>query len=92
MSSWGAKGAQAGVQVGQQYQRTDGTGLVFEIVEVVAAFGPPHLRVRRIDDPTDTRVFALSALADKRRFRAVQGTLLPTRGNYGQIRFNASTS
>jgi hypothetical protein len=84
----GIGGANGDVRVGQQFQRTDGAGLVFEVVEQVTSFGPPHLRVRRIDDPTDARVFARSALMDKRLFRIVQGNALPPRGSFGHLRLS----
>jgi hypothetical protein len=84
----GASGSRGDVLTGQQFQRTDGTGLVFEVVEAVASFGPPHLRVRRIDDPTDTRVFARSALMNRQQFRAVGNQGLPARGGFGQLRLS----
>jgi hypothetical protein len=82
------RGAGSDIRVGQQYQRTDGAGLVFEVVEPVTSFGPPHLRVRRVDDHTDTRVFARSALMDKNHFRVVQGAALPAQGSFGRLRLN----
>lgn len=75
-----AIGASGDVRVGQQFQRADATGLVFEVVDAITSFGPPHWRVRRVDDPTDLRVFARSALTNKHLFRAVHGSNLPPRG------------
>lgn len=75
-----ANGARSDVRVGQQFQRTDGTGLVFEVVDAIPSFGPPHWRLRRVDDPTDLRVFARSALTNKHLFQAVNGGNLPPRG------------
>lgn len=82
-----ANGTNGDVRVGQQFQRVDGTGLVFEVVEPITSFGPLHLRVRRVDDSADTRVFARSALTNKRMFRAVQGSSLPPRG-LGHLRLS----
>jgi hypothetical protein len=82
-----ANGASGDVRVGQQFQRVDGTGLVFEVVEPITSFGPLHLRVRRVDDSADTRVFARSALTNKHMFRAVQGSSLPPRG-LGHLRLS----
>jgi hypothetical protein len=83
-----ANGASGDVRVGQRFQRTDGAGLVFEVVDSITSFGPPHLRVRRVDDATDTRVFARSALMDKHLFRVVQASSLPPRGGVGHLRLS----
>jgi hypothetical protein len=63
--------------------------LVFVIVEEIRTFGLPHFRVRRADDPTDTRVFAYSALLDRHLFRAIQGQELPEPSDAGQLRLSA---
>ncbi len=84
----GANGTSSDVRVGQHFQRADGAGLIFEVVDTVTSFGPPHLRVRRVDDPTDTRVFARSALMDRHLFRALQGSSLPPRGGVGRLRLS----
>ena len=84
----GVNGTSGDVRVGQHFQRADGAGLVFEVVDTITSFGPPHLRVRRVDDPTDTRVFARSALMDKHLFRAVQDRSLPPRGGVGRLRLS----
>lgn len=76
------------LRVGQQFQRMDGTGLVFEVVEMVASFGLPHLRLRRVDDHTDTRVFARSALMDRHLFRPIHERELPPRGSFGHLRLS----
>lgn len=84
----GAHGATHDVRSGQQFQRTDSAGLVFEVVESVTSFGVPHIRVRRVDDPTDLRVFARSALMNRRLFRMVQGNDLPHRSNNSRLRLS----
>ncbi len=89
MSNWATTGVNEDPHVGQQYQRTDGTGLVFEVVGTVECFRQPHIRVRRVDDPTDMRVFARSALTDGQSFRAVDQSA-PPRVGYGQLRLKAS--
>jgi hypothetical protein len=75
------------LKTGQQFQRLDSAGLVFEVVDAVISINPPHIRLRRVDDPTDLRVFSLSALSDKHLFRAVSGGSKPGRGA-GQLRFS----
>ena len=75
------------VKIGQQFQRLDNAGLVFEVVEAVMSINPPHIRVRRLDDPTDLRVFSLTALADRHLFRIVPQETAPTRRAAGQLRF-----
>jgi hypothetical protein len=84
----GVNGTSGDARVGQHFQRADGAGLVFEVVDTITSFGPPHLRVRRVDDPTDMRVFARSALMDRHLFRAVQGSSLPPRGGVGRLRLS----
>jgi hypothetical protein len=75
--------------IGQQFRRVDQTGLIFEVVEEITTFGLPHFRVRRVDDPTDTRVFAHTALLDRHLFKAIQGTELPAPSEAGQLRLSA---
>lgn len=76
------------LRVGQQLQRTDGAGLVFEVVEPVPSFREPHYRVRRLDDPTDMRVFALSALMDPHVFRPIEDAAPRPRRSHGQLRLS----
>jgi hypothetical protein len=73
------------IRIGQQFQRLDSAGLVFEVVEAVMSVNPPHIRLRRVDDPTDLRVFSLSALSDKHLFRALSDA---GRGGTGQLRLS----
>jgi len=77
------------LRVGQFYKRTDGAGLVFEVVGPVGCFQQPHIRVRRVDDPTDMRVFARTALMDTHLFRAIDSAA-PPRANYAQLRLKPS--
>jgi hypothetical protein len=73
------------IRIGQQFQRLDSAGLVFEVVEAVMSVNPPHIRLRRVDDPTDLRVFSLSALSDKHLFRALSDV---GRGGTGLLRLS----
>lgn len=89
MSSQGTTKRDAdSLRVGQRFQRNDGAGLVFEVVELVAGFGRPHLRLRRIDDPTDTRVFAHSALMDRHLFRAIDASAPARQRGYAHLRLS----
>jgi hypothetical protein len=90
MSQRAARDAGEDLRVGQQFKRVDGAALVFEVVGPVASFGQPHVRVRRVDDPTDMRVFARSALNDRHIFRAVDHQTAPPRAGYGHLRLKAS--
>ena len=90
MSNWANTGIDEEPRVGQQYRRTDGTGLVFEVVGPVECFRQPHVRVRRVDDPTDMRVFARSALVDGQSFRAVDQAAAQPRAGLGQLRLKPS--
>lgn len=83
-----AHGAGDSVRDGQQFQRTDSAGLVFEVVETITSYGLPHIRVRRVDDPTDLRVFARSALMDRRLFRVVRDKDLPHRSSSNRVRLS----
>jgi hypothetical protein len=78
------------IKVGQQFQRLDSAGLVFEVVEPVMSISPPHIRVRRIDDPTDQRVFSIVALSDRHLFRAVAPAAQPIRGATGLLRYGTT--
>lgn len=86
MSQRAGRDADEDPRVGQQFKRVDGAALVFEVVGPVASFGQPHVRVRRVDDPTDMRVFARSALNDRHIFRAVDHQAAPTRSGYAHLR------
>ena len=85
----GSNGAEATPRIGQRFKRADQSGMIFVVTEEVRGFGLPHFRVRRIDDPTDTRIFAFSALLDRHLFRAVQGNDLPEPSDAGQLRLSA---
>lgn len=90
MSSRAGQGADEALRVGRHYKRTDGAGLIFEVMGPVDSFRQPHIRVRRVDEPTDVRVFARSALADPHLFREVDLAAAPPRAAYGQLRLKPS--
>lgn len=64
---------------GQRFQKADGTGIVFEVIELVDRANMPHARLARVDNPGEERVFALTALLDKRMFVPASGGGLPVR-------------
>ena len=68
------------VSRGQRFQKADGTGIVFEVIELVDRSGMPHARLSRLDNPSEERVIATVALTDKRLFVAASGGDLPIRG------------
>jgi len=90
MSNRAAQEEDDALRVGQHYKRTDGAGLVFEVVGPVGSFQQPHFRVRRIDDPTDMRVFARTALMDTHLFRAIDRAAPAARANFGHLRLKPS--
>jgi hypothetical protein len=64
------------VAVGQRYRKTDGTGLVFEVVEFMGGTNFPHARIVQVDNRTEYRVIALSALMDRQHYElAAEGAL-----------------
>lgn len=63
------------VSRGQRFQKADGTGIVFEVIDLVERSGMPHARLSRLDNPTEERVIAIAALRDKRLFTAASGVL-----------------
>lgn len=90
MSSRAGRGTDEELRVGSHYKRIDGAGLVFEVVGPVGSFRQPHIRVRRVDDPTDMRVFARTALADPHLFREIDFAAPPPRAPLGQLRLKPS--
>lgn len=66
---------------GQQFQKTDGSGIVFEIVELVTRANMPHARLARLDNPGEERVIALTALLDKKLFTPTSGGALSRNRN-----------
>lgn len=64
---------------GQRFQKADGTGIVFEVIELVERANMPHARLSRADNPAEVRVFALTALLDKRMFVPASTGALPVR-------------
>jgi hypothetical protein len=65
------------VVVGQRFQKADGTGLVFEVAELVSARNLPHARLTRVDSPTEVRIIALSTLLDKHHYQLTSDGSLP---------------
>ncbi len=57
------------VYVGDLLRKTNSTNWVWQVTEFVAPHGhQPHVRLVRVNNPTDSRVFALAALQDRRFF------------------------
>ena len=56
------------VTIGQRFQKTDGTGMVFEVEEQLMILGIPHFRVALVNDRSDKRVLAVSTLEDPKIF------------------------
>jgi len=67
------------VSRGQWFQKADGTGIAFEVIELVERSGMPHARLSRLDNPSEERVIATVALLDKRLFVPASGGDLPVR-------------
>ncbi|MGE0096228.1 MAG: hypothetical protein AB7M05_05985 [Alphaproteobacteria bacterium] len=67
------------VNRGQRYQKADGTGIVFEVIELVDRAHMPHARLSRLDNPSEERVIAIAALRDKRLFTPTSDGTLPMR-------------
>ena len=67
------------VSRGRRFQKADGTGIVFEVIELVDRANMPHARLSRVDNPGEERVFALTALLDKRMFVPASTDALPVR-------------
>jgi hypothetical protein len=63
------------VSRGQRFQKADGTGIVFEVTELVDRASMPHARLSRLDNPSEERVIAVVALLDKRLFVPAAGAL-----------------
>lgn len=67
------------VSRGQRFQKADGTGIVFEVIELVDRANMPHARLARMDNPGEERVIAIVALLDKRLFAPASAGALPVR-------------
>ncbi|MFN0042588.1 MAG: hypothetical protein ACKVSF_05175 [Alphaproteobacteria bacterium] len=65
------------VAVGQRYRKADGTELVFEVVELVNNASYPHARIVQVENPSEYRVIALSALTDRRHYACESLSNLP---------------
>ncbi|MFO0998583.1 MAG: hypothetical protein U1F33_18080 [Alphaproteobacteria bacterium] len=65
------------VSIGQRFQKVDGTGLIFEVVEIVSAQNLPHARLTRVDSPTEVRIIALAALLDRHHYQQTSDGSLP---------------
>lgn len=64
---------------GQRFQKVDGTGIVFEVIELVDRANMPHARLSRLDNPGEERVIATVALLDKKLFAPASAGALPAR-------------
>lgn len=57
------------VTVGDQLRKTDSTNWVWQVTEFVTPRGhQPHARLVRVNYPSDSRMFAIAALRDRRLF------------------------
>ncbi|MHB1216773.1 MAG: hypothetical protein ACYC1L_01055 [Alphaproteobacteria bacterium] len=67
------------VSRGQRFQKADGTGIVFEVIELVDRANMPHARLSRLDNPGEERVIATVVLLDKKLFVPASASALPVR-------------
>jgi hypothetical protein len=67
------------VSRGQFFQKADGTGIVFKVIELVDRANMPHARLSRLDNPGEERVIAIAALWDKKLFVPASTGALPVR-------------
>lgn len=74
------------VNPGQRFQKTDGTDMVFEVVDLVDIGGLPHARLSDVLDSSDRRVVSIDALYDRRHFRHAVDGALPRAGPSGRLR------
>ncbi|MDA0702182.1 MAG: hypothetical protein O3A96_02915 [Proteobacteria bacterium] len=74
------------INLGQRFQKTDGTDMVFEVVDLVDIGGLPHARLSDVLDPSDRRVVSVDALYDRRHFRHAVDGALPRSGTSGRLR------
>ena len=65
------------VAVDKRYRKSDGTGLVFEVVELMNGSNLPHARIVQVDNRTEYRVIALSALTDRQHYEVAIEAALP---------------
>ena len=57
------------IAVGDLFRKANSTNWVWQVRDIFAPTGHcPHARIFRLLDPSDERVFSLSALKDKRLF------------------------
>jgi hypothetical protein len=73
------------IDVGQRFRKTDGTGMVFEIMEFVQCGNLPHVRVALVNNPSDRRMLAVAALFDRRHFAPDGDGSLPAEGSGGRL-------
>lgn len=78
------------VTIGQRFQKVDGTGLVFEVADIVSARNLPHARLRRVDSPTEVRIIALSILLDKHHYQLTSDGSLPVVRRTSPLHLTAS--
>jgi hypothetical protein len=65
------------VEIGQRFLKADGTGLIFEVVDLIMSQNLPHARIIQVDNPTERRVIALCALQDRQHYMPAQDGMLP---------------
>jgi hypothetical protein len=57
------------IEIGDLLRKTNSTDWVWQVAEFVTPIGhQPHARLVCMDDPADTRMFAVAALRDRRLF------------------------
>jgi hypothetical protein len=62
-------GKQDRIEVGDLVRKTNSTNWVWKVAEIITPAGhKPHVRLVRINYPSDERMFAIAALKDRRLF------------------------
>lgn len=57
------------IEIGDLVQKTNSTNWVWKVAEIITPAGhQPHVRLVRINYPSDERMFAVAALKDRRLF------------------------
>lgn len=74
------------VNLGQRFQKADGTDMVFEVIDFVDIGGLPHARLSDVQDPSDLRVVSVDVLHDRKHFRHASDGALPRGGMSGRLR------
>ncbi len=60
-----ARNVRSGVEPGQHFKQN---GVAWEAVELCSLNGIPHVRIVRVDDPTELKLISLSALLERYDF------------------------